>query len=115
MPAELPIACSLSATELPERLAEMAALGDSALVDTRTEPTHAELRFAAGDGVRERVDAIVAAESQCCSFLTMRATEEPDLVVLTIDGPEGAEIVISEMVAAFRGQRGVASGSGRTP
>jgi hypothetical protein len=33
MPAELPIACSLSATELPQRLKEMADLGRAALVD----------------------------------------------------------------------------------
>ena len=104
MPRELPIACSLSATELPKRLAEMAALGDAALVDTRTKPLHAELRFAAGEGVRERVQAIVAAESKCCSFLTIGVSDEPDLVVLTIDAPEGAEVVLDEMVAAFRPQ-----------
>ena len=88
MPGELPIACSLSATELPERLAEMAALGDDALVDTRTKALHAELRFAAGEGVRERVDAIVAAESTCCSFLTMSVSDKPDLVVLKSTRPK---------------------------
>jgi hypothetical protein len=102
MPGELPIACSLSATELPERLAEMAALGGDALVDTRTKALHAELRFAAGEGVRERVEAIVAAESTCCSFLTMSVSDKPDLVVLNIDAPEGAGVVLDEMVAAFR-------------
>jgi hypothetical protein len=104
MPAELPIACSLSATELPARLAEMAALGDAALVDERQDATHAELRFAGGAGVRERVEAIVDAESRCCAFLTMRVTGEPDAVVLTIDAPEGAELVLQELLDAFRGQ-----------
>jgi hypothetical protein len=104
MPAELPIACSLSASDLPARLAEMAALGDAALVDERPDATHAELRFAAGAGVRERVEAIVAAESHCCAFLMMRVTGEPDAVVLTIDAPEGAELVLHELVDAFRGR-----------
>lgn len=104
MSSELPIACSLSATELPERLAEMAALGDAALVDARTKPRHAELRFAAGEAVRERVEAIVAAESSCCSFLTMGVSAESDMVVLTIDAPEGAEVVLDDMVAAFHNQ-----------
>jgi hypothetical protein len=104
MPAELPIACSLGTTELPARLAEMAALGEAALVDTRQDATHAELRFAAGAGVRERVAAIVAAESHCCAFLTMRVAGEPDTVVLTIDAPEGAELVVQELLDAFRGQ-----------
>jgi hypothetical protein len=104
MPGELPIACSLNATELPERLAEMAALGGAALVDAHTQPLHAELRFATGEGVRERVEAIVAAESRCCSFLTMGVSDEPDLVVLNIDAPEGAELVLDEIVAAFLNQ-----------
>ncbi|HEX7298890.1 MAG TPA: hypothetical protein VF257_07765 [Solirubrobacteraceae bacterium] len=108
MPSELPIACSLSASELPARLAEMADLGRNALIDARTEPTRAQLRFAAGAGVRARVEAIVAAESQCCAFLIMRVGDEPDTVVLTIDAPEDAELVLAELVDAFRGDRQVA-------
>jgi hypothetical protein len=104
MPVELPIACSLSATDLPGRLAEMAALGDAALVDSQQDATHAELRFAAGAGVRERVEAIVAAESECCAFLTMRVTAEPDTIVLTIDAPEAAELILRELLDAFRGR-----------
>jgi hypothetical protein len=104
MPTDLPIACSLSATQLPQRLAAMADLGRAALVDARTAPLRAELRFAAGAGVRDRVRAVVAAESHCCAFLTMRVTGEPGTVVLTIDAPEGAELVLSELVDAFRGE-----------
>jgi len=104
MPAELPIVCSLSATELPARLAEMAALGREALLDAKHEGTRAELRFAAGAAVRARVDAIVAAEAQCCAFLTMRVTEPPDMVVLSVDAPAGAELVLRELLGAFRDQ-----------
>jgi hypothetical protein len=104
MPAELPIACALSANDLPERLAEIADLGHAALVGTRHDGAHAELRFAAAAGVRERVAAIVAAESHCCAFLAMRVTDEPDTVVLTIDAPQGAEPVLQELLDAFRGQ-----------
>ena len=104
MPTELPIACSLSATELPKRLAEMAELGRAALVDARTEPLQAQLRFAAGAGIRDRVDAVAVAESHCCAFLTMQVADEPDTVVLTITAPEGAEAVLGELVDAFRGQ-----------
>jgi hypothetical protein len=108
MPTELPIACSLGASELPERLAEMAELGRAALLDARAEPLQAQLRFAVGARVRDRLDAIVAAESQCCAFLTMHLTDEPDAVVLTIAAPEGAEMVLAELVDAFRGQPQVA-------
>jgi hypothetical protein len=103
MPTDLPIACSLNATELPQRLAEMADVGRAALRDVRTTGTHAQLSFTAGEGVRDRVAAIVAAESQCCAFLDMTVGDEPDAVVLTIDAPEGAEVVLAELVEAFRG------------
>ncbi len=103
MPTDLPVACSLSATELPRRLAEIHDLGRAALVEARTQPGRAELRFAAGASIRERVDAVVAAEALCCAFLTMRVSEEPDAVLLTIDAPAGADVVLAELVAAFRG------------
>ena len=101
MPAELLIACSLQEAELRERLAEMATLGNEALVDARRQATRAELRFATKAGVRGRVEAIVAAESKCCPFLTMRVSDEQDAVLLTIDAPEDAKPVLDELVAAF--------------
>lgn len=105
MPSEPPIACSLNARELPARLAEMADLGRAALTDARTEPTRAQLRFAAGAGVRARVEAIVAAESECCAFLAMHVSDEPDTVVLTIEAPQNAELVLTELVDAFRSEQ----------
>jgi hypothetical protein len=111
MPSELPVACSLSATDLPERLQQMATLGRDALLESHTDETRAQLRFAAGADVHERVTAIVAAESQCCAFLTMHVGDESDTVVLTIDAPEGAEPVLSELVAAFAPAR-PAAGAG---
>lgn len=108
MPTGLPIACSLNAGELTARLDEMAALGHAALIDATLEPTRARLRFAAGAGVRERVEAIVVAESQCCAFLTMGVRNEADTVVLTIDAPVGADLVLAELVDAFGSERQVA-------
>ncbi|MBA3746454.1 MAG: hypothetical protein H0W96_03055 [Solirubrobacterales bacterium] len=104
MSNDVPMMCSLSAGDLRVRLAEMADLGRTALQTTRIEPLQAQLRFAAGAGVRDRVDAIVVAEAQCCSFLEMRATAEPDTVVLTIDARAGAEVVLAGLVDAFRGE-----------
>ena len=101
MPNDLPIACSLSATELPERLRTIADLGRDALLVARHEGTWAQLRFAAGADVRARVQALVRAESECCAFLSMRLTDEPGAVVLTIEAPSGAEPVLAEFVDAF--------------
>lgn len=104
MPAEPPAACSLTATDLRLRVAEAADLGRAALVDARSTPTSAQLRFRAGAGVRARVDALVAAEEQCCSFLRMRVSDEPDVVLLSIDAPQGAEDVLAGLVGAFGGE-----------
>jgi hypothetical protein len=101
MPTEPPIACSLSAPELATREADVAELGRAALIDVRRERAHAELRFAAGDGVRERVEAFVAGESECCAFLTMRVADDRGAVLLTIDAPADAELVLAELVEAF--------------
>lgn len=104
MPDNLPIACSLSASDMEQRLREIAALGADALIASRRVGAHAELRFAAGGGIRERVEEIVAAESRCCAFLEMRVSDGPDTVVLTLDAPEDAEPVLAEFVEAFGAQ-----------
>ena len=101
MSTDPPIACSLSATELPLRLAAMADLGDAALVEIDRAGTRAELRFAAGAAVRERLEEIVAKEARCCPFLTMRLTESAGVITLHVQAPEGAEVAVSEITEAF--------------
>ena len=101
MSDDLPIACSLTATELPARLRAMADLGRDALLGSTLDGGHAELRFAPGAAIRARLDVIVAAESRCCAFLTMTVAETSDATVLTIEAPEGAEPVLAELVQAF--------------
>jgi hypothetical protein len=109
MSAELPIACSLNAPDLPGRLTEITTLGRDALIDVVREPARVELRFAAGDGIRDRLDAIVQAEAQCCAFLNMGLRDQPDQVVLHITAPPEADLVLGELVDAFRGELPLAS------
>ena len=103
MTDSLPIACSLDATALADRLDGIAALGKDALIDVERSPARAVLRFAAGAGVRERVVATADAESRCCAFLTLRVADQPDTIVLTIDAPADAQLVLDELVHAFHG------------
>jgi len=69
MPTDPPIACSLDASALSDRLAHIAELGGSALLDAGIDGRCALLRFTAGGEVRGRMDDIVAAEARCCAFL----------------------------------------------
>jgi hypothetical protein len=97
----IPIACSLSAAELPRRLAEMGALGRAALVDVEHTDLTATLRFAALAGIADRLDEIVAAESKCCAFLQMELREDAGQLVLTITAPPDGQPVLDDLVAAF--------------
>jgi hypothetical protein len=103
-PEELPIACSLDADEIKQRLAEISAIGGDALRDVQSSPSQASLRFAAGDERRERLAAIVAAEARCCPFMTFELRDEAGAIVMTISAPEGAELVFDDLVAAFSGE-----------
>ena len=101
MTTELPISCSLTATQLPARLAEMAELGREALVDALVDGGRARLLFAADAGVLERVQRIVAAERECCAFLGIAVEQQPEGVLVTVQAPDGAEGVLTEWVRAF--------------
>ena len=103
---ETPIACALSADEMPGRLREIAALGREALVAVEWAGPTATLRFAPGDGVAPRLDAIVAAESRCCAFLTFERTDDGDAHVLRIAAPPAGAFMVDELVAAFEGRLG---------
>ena len=99
MSSDLPIACSLSAAEMPRRLAEISRVGRDGLLAARMNGNRAVLRFR--PRVRADLDAIVAAERECCAFLSMEVTGEADAVRLTIEAPAGAKPVLEDLVAAF--------------
>lgn len=98
LPVDVPIACTLSEADLPQRLAAARALGADALVGVETSGRHARLRFS---GQRERVEELIAAETQCCSFLGFELEQSDEAVELAINAPEGAEPVLRSLVAAI--------------
>jgi hypothetical protein len=103
---ELPIACSLSAVDLQTRLAEIAAIGRSGLRASSVADDRSVLRFAGDRALRARLEAIVAAEAECCAFLTLSLYDDGDELVLTIVAPPGAEPVGAELAAAFGARSG---------
>lgn len=99
MAQPLPLACTLDAAALGERTAAMRRIGERALVSAHSDGGHAELRFA--PDARPEVEAIVAAEAECCAFLTMDLRDAGDELVLTVAAPARAEAVVDGLVAAF--------------
>jgi hypothetical protein len=97
---DLPLACSLDAPALEERLAEMRALGREAVLGVQPD---GELRFRATPAVRERLERILAAEAECCAFLRFDLRERDGELRLAIGAPEGAEPVAAGLVETFAG------------
>ena len=97
MPTDVPIACSLTADDLPARMADAAMLGRQGLLDVSTTGARAELRFKAD--AREEVDRFVAAESECCPFFRFEQRDEEETTVLSIEGPEEGTPVLRGVVA----------------
>jgi hypothetical protein len=98
-----PIACTLDDDERPEREREIGSLGSEGLLTVERAERSATLRFRPDPGIRDRVEAIAAAEGRCCAFLAFDVTAERDATVLKIEAPGGGESVMQELVSAFQG------------
>jgi len=101
----LPIACTLGAADLTVRSEEIRALGRDGLLDVAVEDDgRVVLRFRGNSAIRERVEALVAAERECCAFLDFRVEHGPDAIVLTISAPDGGAEMLHEFALTFAGR-----------
>jgi hypothetical protein len=86
------IACSLTVADHRERLADLDQLARDALLDRA--PIDGGIRLTFDAEARERVEAFVAAESDCCPFLAMKLR-----LVLDVTGPAEAAPIVQELFA----------------
>jgi hypothetical protein len=98
-----PIACSLSASDLRQRLDEIAEVGANSLIERSADGEPHLLRFRSDPETRRRLEAIVTAEAKCCSFLDLSLAEEGGELVLSVSAPEDGEPIADELAAAFAG------------
>jgi len=103
MKPDPPIACTLTAAQMPARLAEIRVVGNAALRSVEASGSGAVLSFDADQDTRARLAAIVAAESVCCAFLEFGLEDNAEETVLTIAAPNGGEEVVHQLVEAFGG------------
>lgn len=99
----LPIACSLDAGDLKQRLAAIAEIGAESLLGRETDGGRHLLRFRSDAETRRRLEEIVAAEAECCSFLDLTLEERSDELILSVAAPENGQAVADELAAAFGG------------
>jgi hypothetical protein len=98
-----PIVCSLGASDLRQRLDEIAEVGTDSLIQRGTDGERHLLRFRSDPDTRRRLEAIVAAEAKCCSFLVLSLAEEGGALVLLVSAPQDGQPVADELAAAFAG------------
>lgn len=98
-----PIACSLDASDMRQRLGEIAEVGADSLIERSADGERHLLRFRSDAETRRRLEAIVAAEAKCCSFLDLSLEEQGGELVLTVSAPEDGQPVADELAAAFAG------------
>jgi hypothetical protein len=101
MTDEKPTACSLNAADLEQRLAEIAKVGAESLTGRSSDGDRHLLRFHSDATTRRRLEAIVAAEAACCSFLDLSLSEQGDEMLLSINLPEAGREVADGLAAAF--------------
>ena len=98
LPQELPIACTLTKAERPERAALAAELGARYLVGVEVSGRRATLRF---EGGRKEVEALVEAESACCAFFEFDLGGEGERTELRVAAPADAEWTVRGRVAGI--------------
>lgn len=101
MTKALPIACSLGAGDLKQRLAAIAKIGEESLIDRATEEGRHLLRFRSDAATRRRLEEIVAAEAECCSFLDLTLQDRDGDLILSVAAPQDGQAVADELAAAF--------------
>ena len=89
----LPIACTLTNSELQDRRRTVLDSVKQAIVETKELDDGFALSFPSSGGSFQELAAMVDLERQCCPFLRFRITAEPGggPLWLEITGPEGTK------------------------
>jgi|GEM_PF-6265535 len=77
----LDVVCELSGSELRERGDEWLSLRDTALAASERIPGGARMRLRMGRLQQDELEALVRRESECCGFLDLKLTIEPDIEI----------------------------------
>jgi hypothetical protein len=94
-----PIACTLDAAQMSERVASIDALLDDALLDQSEIDGGLRTRFRDAPGVEARIRDLIDAESRCCAFLSFAVGRDGDALWLDITGAPEARPVIEQFFA----------------
>jgi hypothetical protein len=103
MANDLPIACTLSASDYRQRLAAIAALSRDALRRVEQRGLTLDLRYAPEAAARVR--QLVEQERTCCAFLQFELHEGAEEVQLLVTVPPAAAGAVPELLTELTGGR----------
>jgi len=109
-----PVACTLGLEDGAERMRRWKQLGERATPTARRIGRELEVRFQPGPGVQEELEALAAAEAQCCAFVAWTVLLDGGQPVLRVTAPEDRPEDIESIASAFplaRSARGAVGGS----
>jgi hypothetical protein len=92
--SDVPIACSLTADGMTARIALLDALAADGLIDRTPTDAGLRVRLRGTPEIERRARDLIAAESECCAFLTFALDRDGSDLVLDISGPQDARPVI---------------------
>jgi hypothetical protein len=93
----LPIACSLSAADQAARAAATRRLVAESMLGARVTDRGASLRFA--ETSEPALRELIAAEGECCPFLTFDLSRRSGELLLDVEGPTEARPIVLELFA----------------
>jgi hypothetical protein len=90
---DMPIACCLTSAELRERAATLLAQFRSVVIATEELQNGYAFRVPGDGNWIVMIAKMIAAERECCPFLTFELVAQPDIgpVIVTVTGPAGTK------------------------
>jgi hypothetical protein len=97
---KLPIACSLTSTELRESEATLLSQFRAALVKTEELQDGYAFHIPGDDDSFRQVAELIVAERECCPFLVFEVSALPNMgpVTVRVSGPTGTKEFLSSLV-----------------
>jgi hypothetical protein len=90
----LPIACTLGPNDGAARMRRWQALGDAFPPSVRRLGHRLEVHYEDGPGVRAELEALAAAERDCCSFASWNVSHGRGEVVLHVSADDISAIAV---------------------
>jgi hypothetical protein len=98
---DLPLACTLGATDGADRSRRWRQLAAEAPPVLRRTEGRLEVRYQPGPGVLDELRALATAEAECCSFVAWTVTEQAGQPTLVVAAPADDPDRIEPIAALF--------------